>query len=197
MTPPVLLAIDPTVLTAAAGSALPEGARAFAIRAAGSFAGRTWEEGDVLLVGGRPGWGHPLVMVPRGKGRPSVGRRDRHGLQGGYGETCSCERWAVAGRILATWRAAEGRLELHADPSAPAPASPVPAPIVEARPQTRPAPPEPRRRSRRRRRRRTALAARRPARREAPAAGQPTVAPARHGAPRADETPQLSLFCAA
>ena len=72
----------------------------FRVVRTGLFEGRLWREGDHVVC--RPGarYGGPVVLVPRGKGRPMLGRQDGLRLTGVHGEPCHPARWAPSGRVV-------------------------------------------------------------------------------------------------
>ena len=75
--------------------------RAFVVVGEGSYAGRHWRCGEVLLCdpaaeGASKG---PVVLAARGPGRPRLGRFDKAGVWGDAGEPCNPIRWEVVGRV--------------------------------------------------------------------------------------------------
>jgi hypothetical protein len=76
----------------------------FAVISAGDYAGRTYTTGEVLVCRGADS-GEPVVLTPRGPGRPMLGRVDHDKvtrstrLVGDAGEPCAPERWSAAGTV--------------------------------------------------------------------------------------------------
>lgn len=70
----------------------------FAVVSAGDYAGRHYLTGEVLVCRGAE-VGEPVVLTPRGPGRPMLGRIDGERLLGDAGEPCAPERWSAAGRV--------------------------------------------------------------------------------------------------
>jgi hypothetical protein len=68
----------------------------------------SWGAGEVLVCRGQAADGDAVVLVPRGPGRPRVGRVQGTRLIGDAGEQCHHSRWRVAGRLVATWRQRTG-----------------------------------------------------------------------------------------
>lgn len=71
----------------------------YAVIEAGDFGGRRYAVGEVVVCRGEPAATEPVVLVPRGPGRPMLGRVDREAITGDAGEPCAPARWTVAGRI--------------------------------------------------------------------------------------------------
>lgn len=84
----------------------PSGAGADVVVERGGVAlGLALRSADRLVVGGEPLEGRPLVLVPRGFGRPTLGRLERGHLLGEPGGVrCGGERWRAAGQVLAVAR---------------------------------------------------------------------------------------------
>lgn len=80
------------------------GVRMFRVTHEGSYAGRRFRAGEIVLVEGSPLDGQDVVMVPAGHGHPQLGRVDGVLLLGSYGEPCSNARWRVAGRVCGVAR---------------------------------------------------------------------------------------------
>lgn len=72
----------------------------FLVAEAGEFGGRWFQPGDLLVCGGDPRGGEPVVLVPRGHGRPRLGTVQGKRLIGDAGELCHEVRWRVAGRVV-------------------------------------------------------------------------------------------------
>lgn len=70
----------------------------FAVVSSGEFAGRRYQTGEVLVCRGAE-VGEPVVLAPRGPGRPMLGHVDGERLLGDAGEPCAPERWSAAGRV--------------------------------------------------------------------------------------------------
>jgi len=122
MNPPTLCRVPTAPLPA--GAVLdPAGLVAFEVVRGGEFDGVTLVAGERLLVrAGAQGDGR-VVLVPRGHGRPTLGRRDGGRLSGAWGEPCHRDRWEAVGRIA--WRARVDERGLRVEPVsavAPAPA---------------------------------------------------------------------------
>jgi len=83
---------------------LPAGVPAFVVVHEGGFAGLDLGAGDVLVCRGEAVHGELTVLVPRGHGRPRLGRVRGTVLEGDAGEPCSSLRWAPAGRVVARYR---------------------------------------------------------------------------------------------
>lgn len=70
----------------------------FAVVSSGDFAGRRYLTGEVLVCRGAE-VGEPVVLTPRGPGRPMLGRIEGERLLGDAGEPCAPERWSTAGKV--------------------------------------------------------------------------------------------------
>ena len=88
----------------------------FRVVRTGLFEGRLWREGDHVVCRPGPRYGGPVVLVPRGKGRPMLGRHEGLKLSGVHGEPCHPARWRPAGRVLRVVRALT---EVARDPRRP------------------------------------------------------------------------------
>jgi hypothetical protein len=95
MNPPALVPTQPVDLA--------PGLRAFEVVRAGVFDDILVERGEILLVRCDATGDGRVVLLPRGHGRPALGRREGNRLCGAWGEPCHRDRWEVAGRIV--WRA--------------------------------------------------------------------------------------------
>lgn len=73
--------------------------RWFRVASEGTFDGRTWRVGDVLVVSGKPTVDDQVVLVPAGRGMPKLGHVRWKGLMGDRGEPCDAARWLVAGTV--------------------------------------------------------------------------------------------------
>lgn len=80
------------------------GSTAFAVVRSGTFAGRWFERGEVLVCGA--GWdlGQAVVLIARTQGRPRLGHVLGSSFSGDRGEACSTERWMPAGGLRHVWR---------------------------------------------------------------------------------------------
>jgi len=76
----------------------------FESRSQGTVWGHEVQPGDVLLAAGRAAYDEPVILSPKGRGRPMVGTRTQTGLQGPYGEACHATRWQVSGKLHSIWR---------------------------------------------------------------------------------------------
>jgi hypothetical protein len=87
------------------GAPLPrEGVRLFVVTGEGTFGGRGYGVGEVLVCRGEARSGDLTVLVARGHGRPRLGSVRGTRLVGDAGEPCLPERWQAAGRLVARWR---------------------------------------------------------------------------------------------
>lgn len=71
----------------------------YAVIESGDFGGRRYAVGEVVVCRGEATNTEPVVLVPRGPGRPMLGRVVGEALTGDAGEPCAPARWTVAGRI--------------------------------------------------------------------------------------------------
>lgn len=108
----------------------------FSVLRAGTFGGRTYRVGEIVLVDGVADAKHGMVMVPAGQGRPQLGTLDGVALIGPYGEPCSRQRWHVAGRLLgvASVVGMEWNVEWFEAPELPMPLQASRATTVEVTP---------------------------------------------------------------
>ena len=115
---------------------VPASVRMFSVLRAGTFGGRCYRVGEIVLVDGVADAQHGMVMVPAGQGRPQFGTLDGVALIGPYGEPCSRQRWNVAGRLLGVARSmgTSWNLEWYEAPEATMPlqASHVAVPVTPA-----------------------------------------------------------------
>jgi hypothetical protein len=81
-----------------------EGVQLFVVIREGSFSGRTFGAGEVLVCRGEARSGDQTVLVARGHGRPRLGSVRGTRLVGDAGEPCLAERWQAAGRLVACYR---------------------------------------------------------------------------------------------
>ncbi len=75
--------------------------RRFRVASGGSFNGRSFDEGDVLLCVGDDREASLVVVTPTGFGRPRLSRRRGTRLAGEHGETLHDQRWVSVGRLYA------------------------------------------------------------------------------------------------
>lgn len=104
MAAPTLRPIAASLNLAPNGGEQATDVQRFEVVQAGEFLGRSYRCGEVLVVGGRPRMGEPLVLLARGMGRPRMGSLSASGLRGPVGELCSRQRWSSAGRVLSVER---------------------------------------------------------------------------------------------
>ena len=85
---------------------LPRGrdVRAFVVTREGRCQSGRWCVGDVVVCRGEASPGDDVVMLPRGVGRPQLGRVEGVRLLGAQGEPCHPARWQVAGKIVLAYR---------------------------------------------------------------------------------------------
>lgn len=107
----------PAPLLRPAPRAAAPGLEAFVVVGEGSFAGRTFAVGDVVVCRGEARNGDHTVLVAGGHGRPRFGSRRNGRWLGDVGEPCAAERWRSAGRLVGRIRTVGGRsvVELLAD----------------------------------------------------------------------------------
>jgi hypothetical protein len=98
-----------------AGLPVAPGDAVYAVVASGSFGGRTWQQGELVvsraLIG--PAKDGAVVLVPVGKGHAMLGHRRSWRLYGAHDEPCSESRWQVAGEVHAVWNL-QGASWVHA-----------------------------------------------------------------------------------
>lgn len=114
------------------------GVRMFRVTQDGTYAGRRYRAGEIVLVEGAPRDGRHVVMVPAGHGEPQLGRVQGALLLGSYGEPCSNARWRVAGRLVGVARASGADWTFRwfdgTEPARPTLAAPVPMPQPAVQP---------------------------------------------------------------
>jgi hypothetical protein len=71
---------------------------AFLVVATGTFGGRAFAVGDLLIAEPVVGDG-AVILVARGPGRPRLGSVHGSAVTGDAGEPCSAHRWRVAGSV--------------------------------------------------------------------------------------------------
>jgi hypothetical protein len=85
------------------------GLESFVVAREGTFGGRWFGVGDVVLCRGDVRNGDDTVLVALGHGRPRFGTRRNGRWHGDAGEPCAAERWRAAGRLVGRVRAVGGR----------------------------------------------------------------------------------------
>lgn len=86
-----------------------DGVELFLVTAEGSYNGQRFAAGELIVCRGDARNGDTTVLVPKGHGRPRLGRIDGARLRGDAEELCHPARWGSAGRVVARYRrAAEG-----------------------------------------------------------------------------------------
>lgn len=99
----------PPLLHAATRSAPPvPGVEVFLVVREGTFGGREYGVGDLVLCRGEARPGDDTVLVALGHGRPRFGSRRNARWLGDAGEPCAAERWRSAGRVVGRSRRAGG-----------------------------------------------------------------------------------------
>lgn len=76
---------------------------AFVVMRSGTFSGRWFERGEVVVCRQGSRTGHAVVLVAHTRGRPLLGHQRGAGFSGDRGEPCSRQRWFAAGSIIAVW----------------------------------------------------------------------------------------------
>lgn len=76
---------------------------AFVVTRSGTFAGRWFERGQVLVCQGGARIGQAVVLVAHRRGWPMLGHQRGGGFTGDRGEPCSRDRWCTAGAVVAVW----------------------------------------------------------------------------------------------
>jgi hypothetical protein len=77
-----------------------DGITAFVVVGAGTFGGRAYQVGEVLLCGGTAATGEVVVLVASGVGRPRLGTAVGLRFLGDGGEPCHPARWRSAGKVV-------------------------------------------------------------------------------------------------
>lgn len=86
-----------------------EGVELFLVTAEGAYNGQRYSTGELIVCRGDARNGDITVLVPKGHGRPRLGRIDGARLRGDAEELCHPARFSSAGRVVARYRhAAEG-----------------------------------------------------------------------------------------
>ncbi|TVQ86481.1 MAG: hypothetical protein EA397_19985 [Deltaproteobacteria bacterium] len=89
--------------------ALRSGATQFVVTVGGDLNGLYVERGAVLVCDPDSTSSRcPVVLLPKGHGRPCVGRIEGKHLRGEHGEPCSPRRWQVSGGIVQVLQVGEG-----------------------------------------------------------------------------------------
>jgi hypothetical protein len=114
--PTPILAPALSTLPASRIRALPEAVKsgrtpAFVVTTSGSFAGRHYPAGAVL-VAGLGDASDPVILVARGIGRPRFGTQQGDRLFGDASEPCSAARWISVGPVAQVLMPAFGTPQL-------------------------------------------------------------------------------------
>ena len=80
------------------------GVQHFVVTRGGRCSQGRWSAGELLVCLGGAVEGDRVVLVPRGRGAPRIGRIQNNKILGDAGEPCHPGRWQVAGRLVGTWQ---------------------------------------------------------------------------------------------
>jgi hypothetical protein len=81
-----------------------DGVELFLVTAEGTYEGQKYAVGELIVCRGEARNGDTTVLVPKGHGRPRLGRIAGTRFLGDAQEPCHPARWAPAGRVVARYR---------------------------------------------------------------------------------------------
>jgi hypothetical protein len=81
-----------------------DGVELFLVTAEGTYEGQKYAVGELIVCRGEARNGDTTVLVPKGHGRPRLGRIVGTRYLGDAQEPCHPARWAPAGRVVARYR---------------------------------------------------------------------------------------------
>lgn len=125
------IARRPELVGASIPLLLPPGARACVVSEPGSFLGRDYRRGDVLVFGEREDLAAPVLLAPRGRGAMRLGLVTPSALLGDRGEPCSPERFEVIGALVRVLRARPERVCSAGEVVGGAPRRVLPEPVSQ------------------------------------------------------------------